>query len=357
MKNDKISIVSPVYNTPKKYIKKLIKSLYDQTYDNVDLILVDDGSQPDIIEYLKKVDKEYEKVQVIFHKKNKGGGEARKTGFRAVKDAEYVLECDSDDYLAPYAVEHLYTLAKKYGAELVVSGTQYVLGSIKMPYQPSHYLKEERVFTRDEIVNDLLISFFGYNKIPVSMGAKLYHKKFLPILCECEAVTYFAAADETVVLNVVSQAQSLAVSPKPVYYYRWGGGSSRFREEYFDDVIRFYNYRKTFIDEYLKDYSEGGKTARDYMDIELKNETHFVLNKYAYSNKPTHQELCDMAKKVLSREEVKKVFENQSLKSNNFEYDEVVLSGDYTKVAEFIENEIKNTPFSQKLKKFILKVF
>ena len=354
---DKVTIVSPVYNTPEKYLNKLIKTVYAQTFGNVDLIFVDDGSQEHTVEYLKKIDKKYDKVTVIYHPHNKGCGEARKTGFRAVKDAEYVMECDPDDCIAVDAVEHLYNLAKKYGADVVTGGAQSVLGPFKLPYSPAYYMREERSFSREEIVNDLLISFFGYSKIPVAQWAKLYHKSVLPILSECVAVTDFAATDETVVLNIFAQANSLAVTPKAVYYYRQGGGSSQFREKYFEDVIAFYNYRKPFIEKYLKDYRENGRTARDYMDIELKNETYFILNKFASANKPSREELCKMAQTVLEQEEVVEVFKNRELKSNYIGYDEAVLSGDYSVVADYIENAIKNRPLSRKIKEFIFKLF
>ncbi|WP_276948601.1 glycosyltransferase family 2 protein [Acetatifactor muris] len=99
-----ISIVVPIYNV-EEYLKRCIESIIEQTYKNLEIILVDDGSTdccPEICDYYSKVDN---RIQVI-HKKNGGLVSARKAG-TAVAKGDYILNVDGDDWIEKDRVEVL----------------------------------------------------------------------------------------------------------------------------------------------------------------------------------------------------------------------------------------------------------
>ena len=110
MKNELISIVVPIYNV-EKYLEKCVESILRQTYKNIEIILVDDGS-PDlcgeICENYKKIDK---RITVI-HKKNGGLSDARNYGIKH-SNGKYITFIDSDDYVERDYIEYLYNLIKK----------------------------------------------------------------------------------------------------------------------------------------------------------------------------------------------------------------------------------------------------
>ncbi len=115
-----ISVIIPVYNT-EKYLEKCIDSILDQTYRNIELILVvDDGST----DMSSKICDEYkikdERIKVI-HKDDKGVTSARKAGLLLSK-GEYISFIDSDDWLEPEMYESLLSLALKTGSDIVTSG-------------------------------------------------------------------------------------------------------------------------------------------------------------------------------------------------------------------------------------------
>lgn len=112
---EKISIIIPVYNV-EPYLKQCIQSICSQAYENIEIILVDDGSSdgcPKICDDFARKDK---RIQVV-HKKNGGLSSARNAGID-VSTGAWLMFVDSDDFIAPEMVERLYKTACKYNAEV-----------------------------------------------------------------------------------------------------------------------------------------------------------------------------------------------------------------------------------------------
>lgn len=121
--NELISIIVPVYNVS-KYLDRCIKSLLSQTYKNIEIILVNDGSTDDSGDICNKYDKGYENVAVI-HKINEGLGYARNSGLDIAK-GEYVSFVDSDDWVSERYIENLYKALKKYRVDYCKSGFNWI---------------------------------------------------------------------------------------------------------------------------------------------------------------------------------------------------------------------------------------
>ena len=117
MANDKISIVVPIYKV-EKYIDQCVQSVLKQTYQNLEIILVDDQSPDKCPEICEQYAREDARVKV-FHQKNLGLSGARNTGMQYAT-GDYVLFLDSDDYLALDYCERMLTMAKEENADIVV---------------------------------------------------------------------------------------------------------------------------------------------------------------------------------------------------------------------------------------------
>ena len=123
MENNKptISVIVPVYNV-EKYIERCVRSLFQQTLNDIEYIFVDDCGKDQSISLLKRVLEEYpdkeECVQIISHERNLGSAAARHTGLQRAK-GEYVIYCDSDDWVAENMYELLYNEAKKGNYDIV----------------------------------------------------------------------------------------------------------------------------------------------------------------------------------------------------------------------------------------------
>ena len=133
----KVSIIVPVYGV-EKYIERCAVSLFEQTYEDIEYIFVNDATQDKSIAILTEVIQRYPQrenaVRIIHHPINKGISATRNTGLKAVT-GDYILYVDSDDYLALDTIEQLVGEAESHQADVVIfdinvvtyRGTRYEL--------------------------------------------------------------------------------------------------------------------------------------------------------------------------------------------------------------------------------------
>ena len=117
-----ISVIVPIYNT-EKYLVECVESLRKQTYSNIEIILVDDGSTDASIEICDEFAEKDSRVKV-FHKKNEGVAVARNFGIQQ-SNGQYVVIVDSDDVAVDRMIEVLYTQIKENDADIAV-GNYYI---------------------------------------------------------------------------------------------------------------------------------------------------------------------------------------------------------------------------------------
>ena len=121
IEKDKISVVVPIYNV-EKYLDRCINSIINQTYKNLEIILVDDGSTDNsgkIADKYKKIDS---RIKVI-HKTNGGLSDARNKGIR-IASGKYISFIDSDDYIAEDMISYLYKLINDNNSEISICNFQ-----------------------------------------------------------------------------------------------------------------------------------------------------------------------------------------------------------------------------------------
>lgn len=131
-----VTICIPVYNV-EKYIKRCAISLFEQTYDNIEYIFVDDCSQDRSIDELRilmeKYPKRYDSVRIIKHSQNRGLAAARNTGIENAH-GEFILHVDSDDWISRDAVEKLVIKQKENNADIVEFETMVITRSGNKDY-------------------------------------------------------------------------------------------------------------------------------------------------------------------------------------------------------------------------------
>lgn len=123
----KVSILVPVYKV-EPFIERCVRSVFRQTYQNIEFIFVNDDSPDSSILILKKVIEQYperkDKIRIIEHDKNKGIGAARNTLLQAAT-GDYLLWVDSDDYISYDAVEVLVLQIEESGADILTSDSYF----------------------------------------------------------------------------------------------------------------------------------------------------------------------------------------------------------------------------------------
>ena len=115
----KVSVIMPVYNG-EKFLETTVKTILDQSLDDLELILVNDGSKDGSAKLCDEFAQMDPRVRVI-HQKNQGICGARNTGLNAAR-GEYIAFADQDDDCLPGWLSDNYEVAKEYDADLVKSG-------------------------------------------------------------------------------------------------------------------------------------------------------------------------------------------------------------------------------------------
>ena len=115
--NSKVTVIVPVFNA-EKYIHKCIQSLLDQTYKNIEIILVDDGSTDRCPQICDEYAAKYQQVRTI-HQKNTGVSSARNHGLEMATGTKIAF-VDSDDWVQPAMIEEMVSVAEEHAADIVI---------------------------------------------------------------------------------------------------------------------------------------------------------------------------------------------------------------------------------------------
>lgn len=242
-----ISIVVPVYNV-EKYLNRCVESLVNQTYKNLEIILIDDGST-DCCSRLCNEWAERDKRIKVVHKENAGLGMARNTGIENAS-GEYIYFLDSDDYIAYDAMEKCYRLAVREGADMVSFGLFEVRkdGSIDSKTVPT---PEKYVFHGSEVQEKFLPDLIGPD-FNVGRSSNLWMSA-CGSFCRLEVIQkakwrfvserIIISEDYFSLLRLYQNIGSVAVLPEALYFYCENLSSLThiYREDRFEKIKYFYN--------------------------------------------------------------------------------------------------------------------
>lgn len=150
-----ISIIVPVYNV-EKYLSECLDSLINQTYKNIEIICINDGSTDESGKICDEYSKKYKNIFVV-HKKNEGLGFARNTGMNHVK-GDYVLFVDSDDYIDKDMVEKLFNSISKNKVDICRCGYKKVDNQHNILFKD---VLENELFKGKEVKTKMLPRLIG----------------------------------------------------------------------------------------------------------------------------------------------------------------------------------------------------
>lgn len=119
MKKDKISIIIPAYNS-EQTLKRCLDSILNQTYKNIEIIVINDGSKDKTLKILKQYEKKHSNV-IIIDKKNEGQASARNDGFKK-STGEYVMFIDADDFIEKNYLEIMLQAITESDSDVCISG-------------------------------------------------------------------------------------------------------------------------------------------------------------------------------------------------------------------------------------------
>ena len=203
---DKISIIVPIYNSS-KYLDRCIKSIINQTYKNIEILLVDDGSTDDSFDKCNKYKNKDKRIK-IYTKENEGVSATRNFGISKAT-GKYFSFVDSDDYIEKNYIEVLYKGLTKYNSKICLGGyrTIYLNGKIENKSSSKEYQSNKK---------EALTKLLYVDGVDVSPCSKLYDISLFknikyPVnrLFEDTATTY----------KIIDQCDNIAVCDYPIYNY------------------------------------------------------------------------------------------------------------------------------------------
>lgn len=209
--NPLISVVVPVYNV-EKYLDRCVESLVAQTYANLEIVLVDDGS-PDSCPQLcdawgaRSKEELQGKRMVVVHKQNGGLSDARNAGVLAAHGL-YIGFVDSDDYTAPDMYEALYSHLAETNADIAICGIADVyFDHIEQPAQ-----RMRTLMTSQEALSDMLLN----KTMTVCVPPRLYPACLLHEVPQPVGMTH---EDSWTVCDFFTKVSKVAVDTTPRYFY------------------------------------------------------------------------------------------------------------------------------------------
>ncbi|MFO3715019.1 glycosyltransferase family 2 protein [Oribacterium sp. P9] len=274
MMSDKplISVVIPIYNV-EDYINKCVESVRNQTFSNIEIVLVDDGSIDKSGLICDSLAKEDSRISV-YHKHNGGLSDARNYGI-SKSNGEYITFVDGDDSLHLKALETMYDAATKENCAIVIGG-------LYIEYDDGHIEKEEPLCSdyvkrtnRESLA--MIFSGKGYSACGKLYRTYLFEDTQFPVgkLDEDFATIY----------KLIAKTKYVAFIPEYVYYYYKRQGSitkSAFNVKKMDF---FYNAESVYL-EYQND-AYLGNIARAYLCTRIDRTMHLIVfdeNREMYSS-------------------------------------------------------------------------
>lgn len=236
-----ISIIVPIYNC-EKYLSQCIESLIFQTYKDIEIILVNDGS-PDLS---ANICKDYAKKDLrikYIEQVNQGVSVARNTGIENAT-GDFIMFVDSDDWLPRDAIEVLYAEIKTRNIDLVIGSYATVCGNKKIIYS----FGAESIFGTVEIANMVaqrfLTAIISSPCIKIFRMSKINNLRFNKNMSLGEDL-YFN-------LHYFKNISSIRIITDCCYFYRIDTAHSltkSYKESYYQDMLEIYKFTNRYLDD------------------------------------------------------------------------------------------------------------
>ena len=265
-----ISVIVPVYNS-EKYLKKCIESILDQTYENIEIILVDDGSTDKSSAICDEYANKDLRISVI-HKENGGLSSARNAGLKA-SCGELIGFVDSDDYIEPTMYEKLKENMDKYGSDIAVC---QFYQSYKILTDLVDGLDKEEVYEgKDKFSNLENDNYF----MTVVAWNKLYKKDLFKSIKYPEGRLF---EDSYIICDILTKAKKVSYINEPLYYYtiRKSGMGNNITEQHYERIES--------CDKLIKCFKR-----HKYEDLKAKEDYKKVMESLNYSYKMKVKNLDD----------------------------------------------------------------
>lgn len=301
-----ISIIVPIYKV-EKYLDKCVNSIINQTYKDLEIILVDDGSPDNCPKMCDAFAEQDSRIKVV-HKQNGGLMSARQAGLREAT-GEYVGFVDGDDWIEPDMYMNFYKAICDYQPDMAVSEFYSETGD---EIDISNQNLSKPFFTKDEMINEIYpnmlfkVPYYNFGINPCCWS-KIYKKELLESCLYSIPTEIKIGEDTAFTYPCLIKAQSMAYINKACYHYidsRDGSMTSSYDADMENTILIPYNILKQEFEASRYGFSNS-------LDYYLFYLIEFVIrNEAGYSNKKSRKEIIKTLKKFTCNKEVISALKN-----------------------------------------------
>lgn len=291
---EKVSVIIPVYNV-EKYLARCVESVINQTYDNLEIIIVNDGSTDKSLDVCKKYKLNDNRI-ILIDKENGGLSSARNAGMK-IATGKYILFIDSDDWIINETIRNLVQYAEKYKTDFVRFSPMHAGNKMIEDGMPWEFPVERQIsygyYDKNKIINNIFKKLLITENLTlgpiVSAALSLYSRVFLENnnIYFDEDVKY--SEDVIFSAKVVYNADSFYFIKDGYYYYYYNNEGSitrSFRKDRWESCKKLsYELEKYFIEKDSGYFSKQIELINLYNILNGIGQTKLINgfnNKYKY---------------------------------------------------------------------------
>lgn len=344
-----ISVIVPVYNTG-SLIHKTIKSILNQTFNDFELILINDGSTDlktiEICEFYQKNDK---RVKLI-SKENEGIEITRRRGIK-LASGEYIVHMDHDDWYSDDALEILYNTASQNNVDIVIANNYRIYSFFRLfnfKLRQKYDLPKLKILSHNEFMDKYYLNFFGVNLYSVSLWAKIYKKSLFDDF-EPFCLGYNLIEDIVFNIQTFPLAKNIAIIDDCVYNYRYGGLTSN-RNLYY--VLEAYSELYKIKQKHIELYNFS--KANPFINYEMKNVLQHVLIHNIESNSSFQEIINDLYNfsKSSTYKEMQKFYCKIGTEDS---FSKAIIENNFSKMYKIQKKQFETLKFKNKIKRIVVK--
>lgn len=272
-----ISVIIPIYNA-EKYLKKCLDTVLSQTYTNIEVILVNDGSSDGSGAIIDSYACQDGRIRVIHLPENKGVSHARNRGIDILK-GEYTIFVDADDYVEPDFLEKLYGNLKENQADISICGVDFVgFGE----YVTSRKAGSACVVSADQAI------FCMLNLYP--FGQEMCNKLFISsqIKNHYFSEKIYSGEDLLFIYQILKHAKCVSYMPEKLYHYVYHKESSSHQEFSEKQYTGFLVYKFLYEDAFIHYPMLIPKIKLDILYINIRFSVRVIDNKMIKRSQKYH---------------------------------------------------------------------
>ncbi len=238
-----VSVIVPTYNAA-HFVEKAIASVLEQTLEDLELILIDDGSTDQTLDILKRFSAKHHRIKVVENEINRGISHCRNVG-NSVASGDWIALLDADDWWDRQRLALLLDVAEEHSADIVADNIFFVSNDTSRPW--GTLFPEQRISTRLITIDD----FLRYD-MPGKYGAwgtlkPVFRKSFLREHGIRYDKNLRVHQDTVFILECFVHNQRFVVCSQPLYYYRLNPGSISFTDHRIPELMKLQDINRFFL--------------------------------------------------------------------------------------------------------------